>query len=54
MTDAGKRVRRTKKFFAHDEDEVCNVGDFIEIVSCAPISKQKAFKVKRILRKSDL
>ena len=50
----GKRVRKSKKFFAVDDEQICNVGDSVEIVSISPVSKRKCFKVKRIVKKSDL
>lgn len=47
-----KRVRKTKKYFAHDEEEMCNVGDYVEIQPTRPLSKLKRFKVAEIVRKS--
>jgi small subunit ribosomal protein S17 len=41
----------TKKFMAHDEDEVCDMGDLVRIVPCRPLSKMKHFKLLDILRK---
>ena len=49
-----KRMRVTKKYFAHDPEGVCTVGDLIVINPCAPISKNKYFKVGTILKKSSL
>jgi len=45
-----KRVRYTKKFMAHDEYEVCNVGDLVMIVPCQKISRHKHFMVREIIR----
>jgi len=45
-----KRVRYTKKFMAHDEHEVCNVGDLVMIVPCQKISRHKHFMVREIIR----
>ena len=50
----GKRIRQTKKYFAHDEAENCVVGDLVEIQGCRPISKNKVFMVHKVLQKSDL
>jgi small subunit ribosomal protein S17 len=36
-----KTVRRTKKYHAHDENNVFKVGQQVEIEECAPISKNK-------------
>mmetsp|Transcript_19282 Transcript_19282/g.31577 ORF Transcript_19282/g.31577 Transcript_19282/m.31577 type:complete len:197 (+) Transcript_19282:60-650(+) len=45
-----KRLRYTKKFMAHDEHEVCNVGDLVMIVPCQKISRHKHFMVREIIR----
>ena len=41
----GKRIKKTKKYKAHDEDNVKKVGDIVEIEGVKPISKDKHFKV---------
>ena len=40
-----KIIRRTKRYKVHNEDETISVGDRVKIVSCRPISKQKAYKI---------
>ena len=40
-----KVVRRTKKYHAHDENNAFKVGDRVEIVESAPISKNKRWVV---------
>ena len=45
-----KRIRFTRKFMAHDEHEVCNVGDLVMIVPCQKISRHKHFMVREIIR----
>ena len=45
-----KRLRYTKKFMAHDEFEVCNMGDLVMIVPCQKISRHKHFMVREIIR----
>ena len=40
-----KTVRRSKKYHAHDEGNVIKAGDQVRIEECAPISKQKTWKV---------
>ena len=39
----GKTIRKSKKYHAHDAENVCNVGDVVQIVECVPISKTKRF-----------
>ena len=38
-----KFIRRSKKYAAHDEANVCKVGDMVRIVECPPISKRKTW-----------
>jgi|GEM_PF-677473 len=43
----GKRIKKTKKYKAHDEGNVKKIGDVVEIEEVRPISKDKHFKVIR-------
>ncbi len=40
-----KFIRLSKKYAAHDEHNVCQVGDNVRIVECPPISKRKTWTV---------
>ena len=40
-----KFIRRSKKYAAHDEANVCQIGDLVRIEECAPISKRKTWAV---------
>ena len=42
-------VRKRKTFFAHDENEQCQVGDLVKIKECRPISRKKHFTVVEIV-----
>jgi small subunit ribosomal protein S17 len=44
-------VKRAKKFKAHDERNECAIGDMVEIVETRPLSKEKRWRVTRIIRK---
>jgi small subunit ribosomal protein S17 len=48
----GKTMRRTKKLKAHDPNNECGVGDTVEIMETRPISKEKRWRVVRILEKA--
>lgn len=48
----GKTITRSKKFKAHDESETANVGDWVEISECRPISKTKHMTLNSVLRKA--
>ncbi len=38
-----KFIRRSKKYAAHDEHNVCVEGDMVRIIECPPISKRKTW-----------
>jgi small subunit ribosomal protein S17 len=40
-----KFIRRSKKYAAHDEANLCKEGDVVQIEECPPISKRKAWLV---------
>ncbi len=46
-------VRRSKKFMAHDELEICNLGDTIEVVECRPLSARKRWRVARVVERAE-
>jgi small subunit ribosomal protein S17 len=48
-----KRVRRTKKFQAHDESNEARIGDIVRIGECRPISKNKTYRLLEIVRRPD-
>ena len=41
----GKRIKKSKRYKAHDETNSIHVGDMVEIEETKPISKDKNFKV---------
>ena len=45
----GKQYTVTKRFAAHDEENVAHVGDKVEIVETRPISKNKTFRLARVI-----
>lgn len=49
-----KRKKYTKKFFAHDEHEVCHEGDLVMIVPCHRISRHKHFMVHEVIRRKGI
>jgi small subunit ribosomal protein S17 len=40
-----KFIRRSKNYAAHDEDNLCKIGDLVRIEECRPISKRKTWIV---------
>ncbi len=49
----GKYVRRDSKFYAHDEEGVCKIGDLVRIKHTRPISKTKCWIVDKVLSSAE-
>tara|TARA_B100001250_G_scaffold78968_1_gene64873 strand:- start:1511 stop:1768 length:258 start_codon:yes stop_codon:yes gene_type:complete len=47
----GKFVKMTSKFVAHDEKNICSVGDLVSIMETRPISKQKCWRLVKVIEK---
>ncbi len=48
-----KRVVRSKKYHAHDEDNEYRVGDRVRIMETRPLSKQKRWRVVELLERPE-
>ncbi len=48
----GKFVKRSKKFFAHDEENTCKVGDKVRIMETRPLSKNKCWRLIEVLERA--
>ena len=48
----GKTSKRTSTFLAHDEKNEFKVGDRVEIMEHRPISKDKRWKVIRLIARA--
>lgn len=48
----GKMVNRTTKFKAHDEENVCGIGDTVRIMETRPLSKDKRWRLVEIIEKA--
>ncbi len=44
-----KTVRKTSKFYAHDENNECRIGDMVRIEETRPLSRQKRWRVLEIV-----
>ena len=47
-----KTVKRTYKLKAHDEENTCKTGDKVEVMETRPLSKDKRYRVVRIVEKA--
>lgn len=48
----GKIIGHTKKFKAHDEENVCAIGDKVRIMETRPLSKDKHWRLVEIIEKA--
>ena len=47
-----KVMKRTVKFKAHDENNECGIGDKVEIMETRPLSRDKRWRLVRIIEKA--
>ena len=47
-----KIIKRTIKLKAHDEQNVCNIGDRVEIMETRPLSKDKRSRLVEVIEKA--
>ncbi len=47
-----KILRRRTKVKAHDERNECHVGDRVLIVECRPLSRDKRWRVSKVLERA--
>lgn len=48
----GKFVKKTTRFYAHDEKETCHVGDTVKIMETRPLSKTKRWRFVEIIERA--
>jgi len=48
----GKFVNKTSKFYAHDEENTCGVGDTVRIMETRPLSKTKKWRLVEIIERA--
>ena len=47
-----KYVKKGAKYKAHDENNECHTGDIVSIIETRPLSREKRWKVKKIIKKA--
>jgi small subunit ribosomal protein S17 len=47
-------IAKSKKFYAHDENNTARVGDYVEIEETRPLSKLKRWRLKNVIQKAKL
>ena len=48
----GKIVKRTYKLKAHDEQNICQVGDKVKVMETRPLSKDKRWRLVEVVEKA--
>ena len=47
-----KRVKYSKKYTAHDENNVAKIGDKVRLVATRPLSKTKRYELAEVIEKA--
>ena len=47
-----KIVKRTYKLKAHDEENVCQIGDTVKVMETRPLSKDKRWRLVEVVEKA--
>ena len=47
-----KRVKYANRYYAHDENNVANIGDTVTIMACRPLSATKRFRLVSVDKKA--
>ena len=47
-----KYINRTKKYYAHDPNNLCGLGDSVIIEESKPVSKLKRWRIKKVQEKA--
>ena len=48
----GKRVKYSKKYAAHDENNIAHVGDKVRLAQTRPLSKTKRYELVEVIEKA--
>ncbi len=48
----GKMITMSKKLHAHDEENICGVGDTVVVMETRPLSKLKRWRLVEIVEKA--
>ena len=47
-----KYINRSKKYYAHDPNNLCGLGDSVIIEESKPVSKLKRWRIKKVQEKA--
>ena len=46
-----KTIKKVAKFKAHDEENTCKIGDTVSIIESRPLSKDKRWRVLKVIER---
>lgn len=49
----GKYIKKSSKMYAHDNDNVCKIGDLVLIKQSRPLSKTKHWVLVKVIEQAD-
>lgn len=50
----GKVIKKTYTLKAHDEENVCQIGDKVKVMETRPLSKDKRWRLIEVIEKADI
>lgn len=48
-----KKVKTSKKYKAHDEENTCGIGDRVRIMETRPLSKDKRWRLVEVISRAE-
>lgn len=48
----GKYIKKSVKYLADDPENICNIGDIVQIEECRPLSKKKRWRLRDVIREA--
>lgn len=48
----GKYIKRTTKLKAHDEENICQIGDRVKVMETRPLSRHKRWRLVEVIEKA--
>lgn len=49
-----KVIKRTYKLKAHDEENVCQIGDIVKVMETRPLSRDKRWRLVEVMQKAEI
>ncbi|GAC1389528.1 MAG: hypothetical protein NVS4B11_03190 [Ktedonobacteraceae bacterium] len=46
-----RTYKQTKRFYVHDEENTCVIGDMVRIEACPPVSRLKRWRLVEVIRR---